>query len=211
MEKIDYQRKYNNRKERHCICSICGAKFSTFYQHKKTCSKECSRALYEINKRKGRAERTKEWRKNNPDLVKEQNKRSRENWVASGKEKEYLNRDDIKEKNHFYEERWRKNNPLKKRLINRRRKSDIRIDHEELEKRLNMFNGCCYCGQQKQLTIEHLVPVSRMGTDAIYNLFGACPRCNSSKGNKSFLEWYRQQKFYNHEREYKILQNYLVG
>ena len=79
-------------------------------------------------------------------------------------------------------------------------------------KRLKLFNGCCYCkSQHNKLTIEHLVPIVKGGTNIILNLFGACSKCNSSKGTKYFLEWYRQQSFYDPIREYEILQRTYAG
>lgn len=45
---------------------------------------------------------------------------------------------------------------------------------------------CQYCGYSprtaKHLQIDHVIPVSRGGTDALDNLVVACGRCNRSKG-----------------------------
>lgn len=48
--------------------------------------------------------------------------------------------------------------------------------------------SCVFCGASENLTIDHIVPVSRGGTDDIDNLQAACRRCNSSKGNSSHDE-----------------------
>ena len=50
--------------------------------------------------------------------------------------------------------------------------------------------GCCYCGREEKLTLDHLVPVSRGGSDAIVNIVWACQSCNSSKGGRDLLVWY---------------------
>lgn len=42
---------------------------------------------------------------------------------------------------------------------------------------------CCYCGEFRQLTLEHLVPTSRGGSKtAIANLGESCAPCNHAKG-----------------------------
>jgi 5-methylcytosine-specific restriction endonuclease McrA len=45
--------------------------------------------------------------------------------------------------------------------------------------------GCIYCSQKfpiDQLTLEHLVPRSLGGANALYNLRLACLPCNSRRG-----------------------------
>ena len=46
--------------------------------------------------------------------------------------------------------------------------------------------ACQYCGvdELKELTIDHIVPLARNGTDDDSNLITACKRCNFSKGAK---------------------------
>jgi 5-methylcytosine-specific restriction endonuclease McrA len=42
---------------------------------------------------------------------------------------------------------------------------------------------CQYCGNDAN-TVDHVLPVSRGGTDEPDNLLAACTRCNSSRGNR---------------------------
>lgn len=48
-------------------------------------------------------------------------------------------------------------------------------------------NGkCAYCGQHrnhKYMTISHIIPLSRGGTDDISNLRCVCKKCNGMKDN----------------------------
>ncbi len=47
---------------------------------------------------------------------------------------------------------------------------------------------CLYCGQQfpsAQLTRDHVIPVSKGGSDKWTNLVTACKRCNQRKGDRS--------------------------
>lgn len=52
------------------------------------------------------------------------------------------------------------------------------------------LHECQYCGaRDKPLTIDHVIPESRGGTDDDSNLVTACKSCNSSKGTKTLEEW----------------------
>lgn len=44
------------------------------------------------------------------------------------------------------------------------------------------FGGCCaYCGEATKLTRDHVIPVSKGGSDYISNIVPACMSCNSKK------------------------------
>ena len=47
---------------------------------------------------------------------------------------------------------------------------------------------CVYCGMEAR-TVDHIVPLSRGGHEAEYNLVSACGSCNSSKNSKLLTEW----------------------
>lgn len=51
-------------------------------------------------------------------------------------------------------------------------------------------NQCIYCGAEKRLTVDHMIPLSRGGPDHPDNAVWVCSRCNSSKGNKRLYEFY---------------------
>ena len=50
-------------------------------------------------------------------------------------------------------------------------------------------NTCVYCGMGENLECDHIVPVSRGGSNELDNLATACERCNQSKGQKLLSEW----------------------
>lgn len=44
---------------------------------------------------------------------------------------------------------------------------------------------CAYCGiADAELTIDHVIPKSRNGVDALWNLRLSCLPCNTGKGSK---------------------------
>jgi 5-methylcytosine-specific restriction endonuclease McrA len=59
-------------------------------------------------------------------------------------------------------------------------------------KRLSGDEVCAYCGVKLSTytaTIDHVIPLSRGGTDFKWNLVWCCKRCNKSKGSKLLSEW----------------------
>jgi 5-methylcytosine-specific restriction endonuclease McrA len=72
----------------------------------------------------------------------------------------------------------------------------IRLNHYKnipykgvLLNRNNLFKRdkytCQYCGSEKDLTLDHVVPKSKGGKTSWKNLITACHRCNTIKGNKT--------------------------
>ena len=54
---------------------------------------------------------------------------------------------------------------------------------------LLLLQACAYCGATGDMSLDHVVPLSRGGTHEIDNLLPACRSCNSSKGAKLLEEW----------------------
>ena len=55
---------------------------------------------------------------------------------------------------------------------------------------------CAYCGKKLtkyNATIDHLIPLSRGGTDFCWNLVWCCAPCNYSKGSKLLSEWNKEE------------------
>jgi len=63
---------------------------------------------------------------------------------------------------------------------------------------------CAYCGSGDNLTIDHVIPRSKGGTDFTKNVVCCCHDCNQSKGHEHWKLWYVQQYFYSEERFDKI-------
>jgi hypothetical protein len=63
---------------------------------------------------------------------------------------------------------------------------------------------CAYCGSDEKLTIDHIVPRSKGGTDFTKNCLCACHSCNQDKGYTPVEDWYLSQEFFSAERYEKI-------
>ena len=51
-------------------------------------------------------------------------------------------------------------------------------------------NGVCVaCGTDERLQVDHIIPVSRGGTNDLDNLQMLCKSCNASKRDKTMDEW----------------------
>tara|TARA_B100000427_G_scaffold145091_1_gene120697 strand:- start:270 stop:641 length:372 start_codon:yes stop_codon:yes gene_type:complete len=63
---------------------------------------------------------------------------------------------------------------------------------------------CAYCGSNKNLTIDHIVPRSKGGTDFTKNVVCCCHDCNQSKSHTPWEDWYFSQEFFSMKRYNKI-------
>ncbi len=69
-------------------------------------------------------------------------------------------------------------------------------------------NACAYCGADSPLEQEHFIPLSKGGEYTTRNIIPACKTCNCSKQDRPFAHWYRQQPFYNEQKE-KFIKGYI--
>jgi hypothetical protein len=63
---------------------------------------------------------------------------------------------------------------------------------------------CAYCGSEENLTIDHVVPQSKGGSDFTKNVVCCCHSCNQDKSHTPWEEWYFSQEFFSKERYEKI-------
>ena len=63
---------------------------------------------------------------------------------------------------------------------------------------------CAYCGDGNNLTIDHVVPRSKGGTDFTKNVVCCCSDCNQRKGHEPWDEWFLNQEFFSEEKYQKI-------
>jgi CRISPR/Cas system Type II protein with McrA/HNH and RuvC-like nuclease domain len=63
------------------------------------------------------------------------------------------------------------------------RVKNLKVSRSRLYKRDG--HKCSYCGSPKNLTIDHVIPKSKGGTNRWTNLITCCGSCNRKKGNKT--------------------------
>ncbi|WP_162908269.1 HNH endonuclease [Allorhizocola rhizosphaerae] len=90
---------------------------------------------------------------------------------------------------------WKRRNPDNTRWhtrLRRARRLQVAGSHSEREWRAlrRRFQGrCAYCGIRPGLHRDHVLPLSRGGSDYASNLLPACQYCNSSKHDKLLAYW----------------------
>lgn len=181
-------------------CKACGQTFplDNFYKQKKKYTssncKPCHKA-YSVR-----------WQKANPEKVKEYEKKAnikhgKAEWQKQKSDPEYM----LYKK--LYNQRtskrrvetafaWQKANPerykeiIAKSHLKRRVSKEART-YSILDKELRRLKAspCAFCGSQKNITIDHIIPVSRLGNHSIGNLQSLCKSCNSKKKAKFISEY----------------------
>ena len=159
----DFYKKAGNKDGLASRCSTCCKKASaTWRKNNPEKAKLVNANRYKKNPEKYKLESTK-WQKENPDKVRTKNSK----WAKANKEKgaSYT---------QSYRTRKRQNNSY-----------DISDKFF-----INLYKSLCvYCGSSDSIQADHVIPVSRGGSQSIGNLVPACKPCNTSKGAKTITEW----------------------
>lgn len=93
----------------------------------------------------------------------------------------------------------------KARKVAQRGGTPTHLSPTHLWRHWSKFDHCCaYCGCSGDLEVEHVVPISKGGEHHLSNIVPACHRCNSNKGRKDALQWYRTRSYYSEARWLKI-------
>lgn len=74
----------------------------------------------------------------------------------------------------------------------REKNANGRFTADELKKlKLLQENKCLWCGVEldDKYHVDHIIPLSKGGTNYIHNLAITCSACNLSKGNKLLKDW----------------------
>lgn len=150
---------------------------------------------YEANRGKY-AERARKYREANPEKAKARSRK----WYVANREKVLLSQRGRKsnpEEARVRKRKWRAANPEKARAELRRRRAHKRNaegDHTgaDIQRQYKAQKGkCYYCKAPagKDYQVDHVVPLSRGGSNDPANLVIACRSCNASKSDRLPHEW----------------------
>lgn len=212
----------NNKDGLSGVCKICRAKYAK--QRRANKKEEISEYM-----KKWRAENKDHVKEYNAEHYRqnaEYHKNKAAKWRANNREKhrdysrqhykenpEYYAgyRDIHKEKYAEYAKKYNKEFPeVSRRAYNKRQAKKEQLPNTLTEKQWSdvcevFDHKCCYCGESTDLEQEHFVALSKGGGYTHSNIIPACRKCNSSKNNRSFFEWYPNYEHYSKEREQRIL------
>lgn len=146
-------------------------------------------------------ERKRMWRANNQERYKEYNRQYNHKYYEEHKES-------IAEQKQQYRQEHPEimhacNNNRRARELN----AEGKITKELIEEKLKYYNYCCmYCGEYcgDNYHIEHILPLSRGGSNLPDNIGIACPHCNTRKGSKTYEEFIKIL-----QEEYELCQSHM--
>lgn len=70
----------------------------------------------------------------------------------------------------------------------RTRLKDRKYKVDSIQKELGIYN-CSVCNTTKDLSIDHIIPISKSGLDGLANFDILCDRCNREKDNKILVPY----------------------
>lgn len=173
--------------------------------------RERARQYRQANLEKVR-ERERQYRQNNPEKVHKRNRLYQQNNPEKVREYERQYRQDnagkIKERHRQYQQahaeeikgrrrQYYQANPEKMRIHRRNRRARLRevegahTAADILAQLKRQKNTCyyCHCKLTDGYHVDHVIPLSRGGSNGPENLVIACPTCNLSKHDKLPSEW----------------------
>lgn len=163
------------------VCKICDNEVIYCKGACKSCYHKEYRAKYNIYNKKSIKKYWKKYRTDNKEFI----KIYRQEYYDKNKDKCLkLSRD------------WAKTNigiSSHKRYKHKRRalmkNSLFDLTTRDIDKIFKRDIGCVYCNNIKNLSLDHITPVSKGGDTTFNNMVLACRSCNSSKRDKNVFSW----------------------
>ena len=156
---------------------------------------KATREAYEATHKEQRKEIQRKWKANNPEKYKASRKNSLGKWIAENRDKVrgYVKKwnDKNRGKVNEYHKVWKAKNPDKvatSRHNTRAQRKGAEGKHTAQEWRElceRYGNKCLCCGEEKPLSVDHVIPLSKGGTNYIDNIQPLCLTCNKRKNTKT--------------------------
>lgn len=170
---------------------------------------EYSKQYYEENKDRYR-KWNKRWCKDNAEHRKEYHRERNKQYYKENKKQILKCNKQYRKENRELHNIWQQNYKARKKKL----PYTLTLKQwDQIKKSFN--NSCAYCGMEERKHIEefneqlhqdHFISLINGGEYTHNNIIPSCRRCNSSKQDKNFFEWYPKQEHYNKERELFILE-----
>lgn len=172
-----------------------------------------------IRKRPEYKERIKKWKEDNKEYFKEYSKTEKYKKMKRQYNKKYY---DKKRKDKLFVEKelnrgreFRKNNPEKMKKYNQKyytshkgvinytkhnhrrialiKSRPFNLTKEKIKELFERDKVCVYCGSNKNLELDHLIPLNLGGNSLFINFVIACAKCNRSKSGREVIYWCKLQ------------------
>jgi 5-methylcytosine-specific restriction endonuclease McrA len=196
------------------VCQICGERTRLPSHNSTTCFNCLSKGIKKCNKC-GKVKAFKDFKKFNPKGIPEGYCKECERAASNEYCKNRTRTDKAysKRKSEIARQ-WAIDNPDKYlesclTSAHNRRAAEGSHTTEQWYAVLKKFEyKCAYCGETRNLTRDHIVPLARGGTNNINNIVPACASCNSSKWANDMVEWYTSREYYDEEKLCRIIEHY---
>lgn len=144
------------------ICKLCFIESNNFSINRNIC-KDCRRIRDSNN------------RKLNPERYRENNRKS------------YYKYKIYKTEFKKNDKEWQRLRNIQKRIKRLKLLNKVinELTKEQWEDIMYLYNyKCVYCHLSNGNTIDHIIPLSKLGDHAYWNVVPCCKKCNSKKGNR---------------------------
>jgi hypothetical protein len=191
-------------------CAFCARERNRIWREKYPEKMSEARRRWDDENSDRKRETSRQWKANNPEAVRELKRR----WDANNKEAHRAHSRKYRENNleadRARARQWQRDNPEIKRAHNRARRArkaqaEGNFTPSEWKKLCKQYgNKCCYPGcERTDLHADHVVPLSRGGSNDISNIQPLCAYHNVSKDANAndyrykpgFLRWIQRKLF----------------
>lgn len=158
---------YKDKDKRDGLTTVCrGCQLHYATSKPKRDRKQEKKAYYEANKERIK-DRQRKYNRKNPEVG-----------------KRYRNKN--KDRRREYFRAWCKREADRKRALEAKRRARKKaasgtITAAQLRMLFTMYKACLCCGASTDLTLDHIVPLSKGGSHTLHNSQVLCHSCNSGK------------------------------